>query len=148
LNGLLEIAKSATPLMFEPCPARCRAISARRGAEFHEESSLESDPGAASRPRSQRLRVSDDARRRILNPERGAALARARDYGIDLTVILHNMTLTPDELLDNVVRAQSFTRQVRQIRGESDDQLVLLELEAIREARSIIAAESPEEQRS
>jgi hypothetical protein len=63
--------------------------------------------------------VSDDARRRILNPEPGSALARARDYGIDLTLILHNITLTPDELLDNVVRGQALMKMAREIREGS-----------------------------
>jgi hypothetical protein len=63
--------------------------------------------------------LSEEARRKILNPEPGTALARARDYGIDLTLILENIQLTPDELMDNVVRMQGLVRLTHEIREGS-----------------------------
>lgn len=63
--------------------------------------------------------VSDEARLSILNPEPGTAIQRARDYGIDLTILLRNITLSSQEPLDNVVRAQSQARMVRRIREGS-----------------------------
>jgi hypothetical protein len=71
---------------------------------------------SAKAPAMKRLHLSEAARRKIVDPEPGSALARARDYGIDLTIIARNLTLSPSELLENVVRAQSLVRMTREIR--------------------------------
>ncbi|GAC1419389.1 MAG: hypothetical protein NVSMB64_28750 [Candidatus Velthaea sp.] len=34
---------------------------------------------------------------RLLNPPPGSALARARDYGIDLTMLIRNAERTPEQ---------------------------------------------------
>ncbi|HEV3157297.1 MAG TPA: hypothetical protein VGZ00_08120 [Candidatus Baltobacteraceae bacterium] len=62
------------------------------------------------------MKLSDSARRKILNPEPGSALARARDYGIDLTLVARNVAMTPDERLDSAVRSQIMARTLREIR--------------------------------
>jgi hypothetical protein len=60
------------------------------------------------------------ARRRILNPEPGSALARAREYGIDLTLIARNISLTPEERLKNAVRSQAMARTLAEIRANTE----------------------------
>jgi len=67
-----------------------------------------------------RLRLTEAARQKILDPEPGSALARARDYGIDLTLILRNVTLSPQALLENAVRAQELVRLTRRLRERDD----------------------------
>ncbi len=61
--------------------------------------------------------VTEAMRQRILNPEPGSALARARDYGIDLTLILKATMMTPEERIENVVRLQRLARLTEEIRG-------------------------------
>lgn len=67
-----------------------------------------------------RLGLTEAARQKILDPEPGSALARARDYGIDLTLILRNVTLSPQALLENAVRAQVLVRLTRRLRERDD----------------------------
>ena len=62
------------------------------------------------------MALSDAARWKILNPEAGSALARARDYGIDLTLIARNVALNPQQRLEAVVRSQIMVRTLREIR--------------------------------
>jgi hypothetical protein len=59
------------------------------------------------------------ARDRILHPPPGSALARARDYGIDLTLIAENIQLTPQQLLDKAARAQILFRTLREMREKA-----------------------------
>ena len=61
------------------------------------------------------MHVSDEARGRILNPEPGTALARARDYGMDLTLILRALESTPEERLERAMQAQALAREMRTI---------------------------------
>jgi hypothetical protein len=63
--------------------------------------------------------LNENARDRILNPPPGSALARARDYGIDLTLIAENIHLTPQQLLDKAARAQILLRTLREIREKT-----------------------------
>lgn len=58
------------------------------------------------------MRSRDEVRSRTLNPEAGTALAYARDYGLDLTLILSAVERTPEERLDKAVRAQAMTRTI------------------------------------
>ena len=53
---------------------------------------------------------------RILNPAPGSALARARDYGIDLTLLARNIALTDDERLQNAARNLQMARTLREMR--------------------------------
>lgn len=46
--------------------------------------------------------------RRILEPEPGTALARAKHYGIDLTLITANLERTPDERFNHTASAARF----------------------------------------
>lgn len=51
--------------------------------------------------------LSTAKRRCILDPEGGSALARARNFGIDLTLILLAVERTPQERLERAIQAQS-----------------------------------------
>jgi hypothetical protein len=64
---------------------------------------------------------SEAAREKILNPEPGSALARARDYGIDLTLLLENLLLTPQERLEKVVRNQALLKTLREAETKRAD---------------------------
>ena len=61
-------------------------------------------------------RLSDEVRHAILNPAPESDLARARDYGIDLTLILANLERTPQERLERGLAAARFGRELRQAR--------------------------------
>jgi hypothetical protein len=50
----------------------------------------------------------------LLNPPPGSAAARARDFGIDLTLTLQRLRLTPDE---RVRQLQSAMIEMEKIRG-------------------------------
>jgi hypothetical protein len=50
----------------------------------------------------------------FLNPPAGSAAARAADFGIDLTLTLENLRLTPEE---RVQQLDSFIREVAKLRG-------------------------------
>ena len=45
------------------------------------------------------------AEEHLLNPPPGSAAARARDFGIDLTLIIQRLRLTPEERLRQLQRA-------------------------------------------
>ncbi|GAC1537678.1 MAG: hypothetical protein NVS2B17_10640 [Candidatus Velthaea sp.] len=53
---------------------------------------------------------------RLLNPPPGSALARARDYGIDLTMLIENSRLTPSERIEKAMRAQQSVEELRKAR--------------------------------
>ena len=46
-----------------------------------------------------------DTEAHLLNPPPGSAAARARDFGIDLTLTLQRLRLTPDERVRQLQRA-------------------------------------------
>jgi hypothetical protein len=50
----------------------------------------------------------------LLNPPPGSAAARARDFGIDLTLTLQRLRLTPEERLRQLQRAMI---EIENIRG-------------------------------
>lgn len=56
-------------------------------------------------------------RKRILeliqNPPAGSKLAAARDYGIDLTLFLHSLELSPEERIRELDAAQPFLEELR-----------------------------------
>jgi hypothetical protein len=66
------------------------------------------------------VRFSEEARHRILNPEPGSALARARDYGIDLSLLLENLERTPQQRLEQTVKMQRFLRVVDDVRRRAE----------------------------
>ncbi|MBV8298169.1 MAG: hypothetical protein JO083_01220 [Candidatus Eremiobacteraeota bacterium] len=57
--------------------------------------------------------MSPETLRRILTPEPGTALWRAKEYGIDLTQILEAIQMTPEE---RVERALSTVRSMVELR--------------------------------
>ena len=42
---------------------------------------------------------------RLLHPTPGSQIAAARDYGIDLTLLVENMRLTPEQRLEKLQQA-------------------------------------------
>jgi len=59
--------------------------------------------------------LSTAKRRRILDPEGGSALARARNFGIDLTLILLAVERTPQERIERAIQAQSMVRTMNDL---------------------------------
>ena len=51
---------------------------------------------------------------RLLNPKPGGAIEAARDFGIDLSLLVERLRLTPEERLRDL---QSFVRALEEIRG-------------------------------
>jgi hypothetical protein len=51
----------------------------------------------------------------LLNPPPGSAAARAREFGIDLTLTLQRLRLTPDERVRQLQRAMIEMEQIRGI---------------------------------
>ena len=49
----------------------------------------------------------------LLNPPPGSAAARARDFGIDLTLTLQRLRLTPDERLRQLQRVMVEAETIR-----------------------------------
>jgi hypothetical protein len=49
----------------------------------------------------------------LLNPPPGSAAARARDFGIDLTLLIGRLRLTPEERLDDLQRVMRDLEEAR-----------------------------------
>lgn len=72
----------------------------------------------------------------FLNPPPGSAAERAVEFGIDLTLTLENLCLTPEERirkLDNRLAGIAKLKTTSMSIGHPKDLLMLLELEAIHE---------------
>jgi hypothetical protein len=54
------------------------------------------------------------------DPPPGSAIARARDYGMDLTLLMRNYALTPSQRLDNGERARRFAIELQLVRERRD----------------------------
>jgi hypothetical protein len=52
---------------------------------------------------------------KLLNPRPGSRIAQARDYGIDLTLIVENLKLTPEQRLEKLQRAMTGFHELRQV---------------------------------
>jgi hypothetical protein len=50
----------------------------------------------------------------ITNPPPGSKLAAAKEFGIDLTLLLENLALTPTERLQKLSTAGAFYEELRQ----------------------------------
>ena len=50
---------------------------------------------------------------RLLHPKPGSRIAEARDYGIDLTLIVENLRLTPDQRLEKLQEAMNGFDELR-----------------------------------
>ncbi|MBA3769033.1 MAG: hypothetical protein H0X08_00755 [Blastocatellia bacterium] len=57
-------------------------------------------------------RTSED---RLLNPRPGSRIAEARDYGIDLTLIVENLRLTPEKRLEKLQQAMMGFEELRRV---------------------------------
>ena len=53
----------------------------------------------------------DDRDYLLLNPKPGSAAARARDYGVDLSLTLSNLRLTPQQRLERLERARELLKE-------------------------------------
>jgi hypothetical protein len=76
----------------------------------------------------------------FLNPPPGSAAARAVEFGIDLTLTLENLRLTPEERirkLDSRLAAMARAGVVEHY-PHPKDLLMLLELEAIHEYQQLV----------
>jgi hypothetical protein len=49
----------------------------------------------------------------INNPSPGSKIAEARDYGVDLTLLLRKLSLSPTERLEELQAAQEFVEHLR-----------------------------------
>jgi len=49
----------------------------------------------------------------LLNPQPGTAAARARDFGIDLTLLIRRLKLTPEERANELQRTMRSLEQAR-----------------------------------
>jgi hypothetical protein len=57
--------------------------------------------------------LSTKAEERLLNPARGSAIEAARQFGIDLTLIIERLRLTPEERVRELQRAMNSLAQIR-----------------------------------
>jgi len=57
----------------------------------------------------------------LLAPEPGTAAARARDFGIDLTLTIANLRLTPQQRLERLEAKREFARKIREAMRESQN---------------------------
>ncbi len=58
-------------------------------------------------------RLSEAARRLLQDPPGGSALAAARDYGVDLTLLAKSASATPQERFDEALNGMRFLADVR-----------------------------------
>lgn len=61
------------------------------------------------------------AEKRLRNPPPDSAIARARDFGIDLTLLIERLQLTPEE---RVFRLQQKMMAFDQIRGKEKKEMI------------------------
>lgn len=52
---------------------------------------------------------------KLLNPRLGSRIAAARDYGIDLTLLVENMKLTPEQRLEKLQQAMNGFDELRRV---------------------------------
>lgn len=52
---------------------------------------------------------------KLLNPTPGSKIAAARDYGIDLTLLVENLRLTPEQRLEKLQQAMYGFDELRRI---------------------------------
>ena len=54
----------------------------------------------------------------LLDPRPGTAAARARDFGVDLTLTLSNLRLTPEQRLERLERARELLKEIEKARSK------------------------------
>lgn len=60
----------------------------------------------------------------VTNPPAGSKMEAAKEYGVDLSLTLHSLTLTPDERVREMERALRFAEDLREaMRQANDDKL-------------------------
>lgn len=61
--------------------------------------------------------------RKIINPLSGSKLAAARDFGVDLSLLLERLRLSPEERLRDLQRVMNALERMRAAkRGDEGDQ--------------------------
>jgi hypothetical protein len=75
----------------------------------------------------------------LIEPKPGTAAARARDFGIDLSITVSNLRLTAEQRIKKLDETQHSLRKYRvDLQNDHDRELAtLLELEAILEYRRV-----------
>ena len=53
----------------------------------------------------------------IDNPPPGSKIAAAKEYGVELTLLVRKLELSPTERLEELQSAQQFIEQLREARG-------------------------------
>ena len=53
---------------------------------------------------------------KLLNPRPGSKIAAARDFGIDLTLTVSQLRLTPQQRIDNLQSAMKFMAEIAKAR--------------------------------
>jgi hypothetical protein len=61
----------------------------------------------------------DELIRLIASPPAGSKIAAAKDFGIDLTLLVRMLELTPTERLQKLASAQEFFQQLRDAKKAS-----------------------------
>jgi hypothetical protein len=61
----------------------------------------------------------DELIRLITSPPPGSKIAAAKDFGIDLTLLVRMLELTPTERLQKLASAQEFLQQLREAKKTS-----------------------------
>lgn len=69
----------------------------------------------------------------FLNPPAGSAASRAAEFGIDLTLTLEHLRLTPEE---RIRKLESFIQGVAELKDSV--RITLTELEAIQKAQALM----------
>ena len=54
----------------------------------------------------------------LLHPQPGTAAARARDFGVDLSLTLSNLRLTPEQRLNRLQQARDLFREIEAARDK------------------------------
>lgn len=62
------------------------------------------------------------ARERLLNPPAGSRMAAAKEYGVDLTLLVEQLRLTPEERVRKLERAAAELEQIRGIARRRADE--------------------------
>lgn len=52
----------------------------------------------------------------LLNPRLGTAAARARDFGVDLSLTVSNLRLTPEQRLERLERGRELLKEIQAAR--------------------------------
>jgi hypothetical protein len=58
----------------------------------------------------------DELIRLITSPPAGSKIAAAKDFGIDLTLLIRTLEMTPTERLQELAAAQAFVQQLQAAR--------------------------------